>query len=114
MIKTIGYLRADMERAKQEGASRLSISMVDLEEVLRAAESFQSRDTAEKAKRHAGWAKAGSIHQLRSGQKKIVSISRRKSEEYNVELYFGCDLKAKQQEFDAAMNARKAELEVLV
>ncbi len=89
MNRTISHLHADMDRARQQGARSITINLLDLKEILALADSAHQRETADAAKKHAGWARPGSIMALRTGQKKLVRISKRKSEEFCVELFFG-------------------------
>lgn len=106
MNRTISYLRADMDRAKNQGARTLEISLLDLREILSLAESAemhaQTKNATKNATKHAGWIKPGSLSMLRSGGKNFTRISRRRSDEFNTEIFFAADLREKQREIDAA------------
>lgn len=54
MMRMIAHLNAELHRAQQDGAKSMQISLLDLTEILRAAESHATRDEAARAKRHAG------------------------------------------------------------
>lgn len=102
MSRTISYLRADLDRAKNQGSRSLDVSILDLDEILRLAESSSMHERTGNAKKHAGWIKPGSLSMLRSGKKKFTRISQRRSDEFNTEIFFADDLKEKQREVDAA------------
>lgn len=103
MNRTISYLRADMDRAKNHGERSLDVSILDLEEVLKLAESVEYLDKMARAGKHAGWAKPGSISMLNGGKKKYTRISRRRSDEFNTEVFYADDLRERQREVDAAL-----------
>lgn len=103
MNRTISYLRADMDRSKNQGARSLDVSILDLEEVLKLAESVEYLDKMARAGKHAGWAKPGSISMLNGGKKKYTRISRRRSDEFNTEVFYADDLRERQREVDAAL-----------
>lgn len=103
MNRTISYLRADMDRAKNHGARTLDVSILDLDEILRLAESCEIHNLAVSATKHAGWAKPGSISMLNGGKKKYTRISRRRSDEFNTEVFYADDLKERQRDVDAAL-----------
>lgn len=102
MNRTISYLRADMDRANNQGARTLEISLLDLREILSLAESAEMHAQTKNATKHAGWIKPGSLSMLRSGGKNFTRISRRRSDEFNTEIFFAADLREKQREIDAA------------
>lgn len=104
MNRTISYLRADMDRAKNQGSRSLDVSILDLDEILRLAESSSMHERTGSAKKHAGWIKPGSLSMLRSGKKKFTRISQRRSDEFNTEIFFADDLKEKQLEAYDAKN----------
>lgn len=92
MNRTISHLYADMDRANQQGAKSISINLLDLKEILGLADSAAMRATAENAKKHAGWVRPGGVLALRTGKKAFVSVSRRRSDEFCLELFYGGDL----------------------
>lgn len=89
MNRTISYLRADMDRANNQGARTLEISLLDLREILSLAESAEMHAQTKNATKHAGWIKPGSLSRLRSGGKNFTSI-------------VAADRREKQREIDAA------------
>mgnify|MGYP001576325403 FL=1 len=106
--QTIAYLNAEVARAEQQGARSMDISLLDLKDVLRAAESGFALERSEKAGKHAGWVKPGSLAALRSGKKLFTRISRRRSDEFNTELFFAGDLQEKRQEVIDTLAANAA------
>jgi len=106
--RTISYLNADLARAKQQGARVMEVSLADMAELLAAAESGFAMLRSERPMKHAGWMKPGSISMMRSGRKRYSTISRRRSDEFNTELFFADNLQEKQREVDAALDAAKA------
>lgn len=108
MNRTIAYLNADLARAKQQGARVMEVSLADMAELLAAAESGFSKLSSERPMKHAGWIKPGSLSMLRSGAKKFTRISRRRSDEFNTEIFFADDLKEKKLEA-ASSNVEKGE-----
>lgn len=103
MNRTISYLRADMDRAKNHGERTLDVSILDLDEILRLAASAEHFEKISRPPKHAGWAKPGSISMLNGGKKKYTRISKRRSDEFNTEVFYADDLKEKQREVDAAV-----------
>lgn len=108
MNRTISYLNADLDRSRQEGAKVMEVSLADMAELLSAAESGFAKQKAERPVKHAGWIKPGSLSMLRSGAKKFTRISRRRSDEFNTEVFFADDLKEKKLEA-ASSNVEKGE-----
>lgn len=108
MNRTISYLNAELDRSRQQGAKVMEVSLLDMAEILRAAESQAMQETKRSANKHAGWIKPGSLSMLRSGNKMFTRISRRRSDEFNTEIFFADDLKEKQREV-ASSNVEKGE-----
>lgn len=102
MNRTISYLNADLARSRQEGARVMEVSLTDMAEILAAAESGIAKAKAERPMKHAGWMKPGSLSMLRSGRKNYSTISKRRSDEFNTEIFFADNLREKQQEVDGA------------
>lgn len=102
MNRTISYLRADMDRSRNQGDRTIEVSILDLDDVLKLAESAEHFEKASKPIKHAGWAKPGSISMLNGGKKKYTRISRRRSDEFNTEVFYVDDLKERQRDVDAA------------
>lgn len=110
MTRTISYLNADMDRAIQCGHKSIDISVADLAEILALAESAAHHQRSESATKHAGWIKPGSLSMLRSGGKNFTRISRRRSDEFNTEIFFADNLREKQAEVDASKIQEEGEL----
>jgi hypothetical protein len=98
-MKVISYLNAELARAEQQGARFLDISVADLKEVLRAAESGLSAERSARPMKHGGWIKPGGLRSVRSGHTLFTRVSRRRSDEFNTEIFFADDLKVKNQEW---------------
>lgn len=98
-MKVISYLNAELARAEQQEARFLDISVADLKELLRAAESGLSNERAARPMKHGGWIKAGGLKSIRSGMTLFTRVSRRRSDEFNTEIFFADDLKVKHQEW---------------
>jgi hypothetical protein len=76
-----------MERARQEGARSIDINLLDLKEMLSLADAGAKLKAAGAAKYHAGWAKPGSLYAMNSGKKLFMRISRRRSDDFSVQLF---------------------------
>lgn len=87
MNRTISYLSAEMERAIHQGARTVDINVLDLKEILSLADAGVKLQAAGAAKYHAGWVKPGSLYAMNSGRKLFARISRRRSDEFSVQLF---------------------------
>lgn len=92
MMQTISFIRASIARAKQEGMSNIPVSLLDLEELVRAAESHVTRDAGQQARKSAGWVRPGSLNAMRSGVNRNAKIRSKKDDEFCVELFFSGSL----------------------
>ena len=108
MSRLIAHLNADLALAEQQGARLMDIGVLDMKELLRAAESGLSGERAARPMKHGGWIRPGSLRALRSGLKKVTRISRRQTAEFNTEIFFADDLKEKYRESVEAMAAAAA------
>ncbi len=87
----------------------MDIGVLDLKELLRAAESALSGERAARAIKHGGWMRPGSLQAIRSGLKKKTHVSYRRSDEFNTEIFFADDLNEKLKEaVDAASASEDA------
>lgn len=111
MTRTIPYLQAELDRSRQQGARFMEVSLADMAEILRAAESHAMLEHKQSANKHAGWIKPGSLSALRSGKKLFTRISKRRSDEFNTEIFFAADLKEKKREAELAKVAKEIEHE---
>lgn len=93
MNTTISHLYADIHRAEQEGARCVTVNILDLKEVLGLADSAVKREAAENANQHVGWMKPGSILAVRAGRKMFTRVSRRRSDEFCVQVFYGGTLR---------------------
>ena len=83
----------------------MDIGVLDLKELLRAAESALSAERAARAIKHGGWMRPGSLQAIRSGLKKTTRVSYRRSDEFNTEIFFADDLNEKLKESVDALAA---------
>lgn len=102
MNRTIQYLQADLARAQQQGAKTLDISTADLVELLRLAERGASEEPLLKAKKRGGWVSPSAMHALLTGKVKIIRIHRRRSDQCNMQVFYGDNLEQKRAEALAA------------
>lgn len=108
MNPTLCFLLAAIQRAENEGARSLDVNIKDLREILPFAESAMHAEKVEKKMRHLGWMKPGSVASLCSGHKRYTRVSRRKDDEFNMEVFFCDSISDKQKEADAAKAAADA------
>lgn len=87
--KTLMYIQADMHRAINGGQRDLSISVLDLKELLGAVESAAAREKKERCGVVFGFVREETLSEMRSGKALYLSIRRKKNEEYNTPVY--CD-----------------------
>lgn len=102
MNQTLCFLLAAIQRAENEGARSLDVNIKDLREIMPFAESAMHAEKVEKKMRHLGWMKPGSVSALCNGAKRYTRISRRKDDEFNMEVFFCDSIREKQMEADAA------------
>ena len=88
MMQTLSFVRAHADRAKQEGAKTVSVSLVDLEEILRAAESHMRRDRGHSAKKSAGFVKPTTLAAMLAGKIRTTRLRPKRQGESIVELFF--------------------------
>ena len=84
----ISRARVELAAAERFHARTVELSVDDLEQLVRLAESGDDRERADDAKKHAGRAKPGSLQSLRGGRKLFTRLSRRRSDEFCVEVFF--------------------------
>lgn len=89
MNKTLMYLQADLHRTINNGGSSLTISVLDLKELLGAAESAQAREQHEKCGVVFGFVATETLKNMRSGRALYLTIRRKKNDEYCTPVY--CD-----------------------
>lgn len=89
MNKTMMYLMADLHRTINNGGSSLTISVLDLKELLSAVESAGAREQHEKCGVVFGFVGAETLKNMRSGRALYLTIRRKKNDEYCEPVY--CD-----------------------
>lgn len=102
MNTTLSFLLAAMQRAENEGARSLDVNIKDLRELLPFVEAGMHRAKLEKPMKHLGWMKPGSVAALCNGNKRATRVSRRRDDEFNMEVFFCDSIREKQKEADAA------------
>lgn len=74
------YLRASLHRAINEGAKSLTVSALDLKDALAELEALQThQDASRPTAPLVGWANPNEIQQMRQGQRRGLTVSRKKS-----------------------------------
>lgn len=109
MSRTADFIRADLARAKNQGAKTLDISTADLDELLKLADRGAVVTEAEKATKRAGWVNAGSLHSMLSGRANSARIRRRRTDQCNVQIFYSANLHEKLAEARAADEAKAAQ-----
>lgn len=89
MNKTLMYLQADLHRTINNGGKSLTISVLDLKELLGAVESAQAREQHEKCGVIFGFVATETLKNMRSGRALYLTIRRKKNDEYSNPVY--CD-----------------------
>lgn len=89
MNKTMMFLQADLHRTINNGGSSLTISVLDLKELLSVVASAEGREKAEKCGHIFGWIRKDQLKRMREGQTLYCSLRRKKNEEYCDPVY--CD-----------------------
>lgn len=102
MNRTIQYLNADLARAQQQGAKTLDISVADLAEVIRLAERGASEEPLLKAKKRGGWVSPLAMHAMLNGKVNTIRVHRKRSDQWNMQMFFADSLAEKRAEALAA------------
>lgn len=95
MNKNLLYVQADLHRAINSGQRSLSISVLDLKELLGAVESSATREQNEKCGVIFGFVRKETLSEMRCGKTLHLTVRRKKDKkgEYCVPVY--CDPNAK-------------------
>lgn len=102
MNQTFCFLLASMQRAENEGARTLNVSIADLKELLPFVESGMARERLQQPMKHLGWMRPGGVSALCGAGKRFARVSRRRDDEFNMEVFFCDSIRDKQKEADAA------------
>lgn len=112
-MMTIALMRAQVQRAQNEGEHFVSVNVLDVLEVLGMAESREHHAKLEKPMRLIGWANPVSLRELPLSRSRYFSkIHRKKSPEHNVEIYISADLTQKCAEMSEWIKGRDEDLTV--
>ena len=109
MNRTIQYLNADLARAQQQGAKTLDISTADLAEVIRLAERGAAVSEVDKAKKRGGWVSASAMNALLKGKATTIRVHRKRTDQCNMQVFYGDNLEQKRAEALAAQEARQCQ-----
>lgn len=103
MNQTLAFLLASIQRAENEGARSLDVSIKDLRELMPFVEAGMHTAKIERPMKHLGWMRPGSVAALCSGSKRFTRVSRKKDAEFNVEVFYADCIRDKQRESDEVM-----------
>ncbi|WP_430445535.1 MAG: hypothetical protein ACQZ2J_30365 [Pseudomonas piscis] len=96
MTQAINYLRASLHRAINQGGKSLTVSTLDLKDALAELEKLQThQDPARPSAPLVGWADPEKIEQMRQGQRRYLTISRKRGETFTQQV---CATKAQSTE----------------
>lgn len=109
MNQTLVYVRAAMQRAEHEGARTVEVQIKDLKELLPAIEAQLHRERVTLPMKPGGWVRPAALIAM-TGQnrgKKKDTISRYKSEEFNLQVFVCDDIHEKHRESLRLMAAKE-------
>ncbi|MFK3790963.1 hypothetical protein ACI2KO_11980 [Pseudomonas piscis] len=87
MTHAINYLRASLHRAMNEGDKTLTVSTLDLKDVLAELEKLHTRqDLTRPSAPLVGWADPEKIQQMRQGQRRYLTVSRKRGETFTQQV----------------------------
>lgn len=87
MSQALQYIQATLSRAMTEGQRSLSVSTLDLQELLADLESLKAKKfDAESGGLCIGFARPDMLDQMKTGAALFMSIRRKKNSEYSVRL----------------------------
>lgn len=87
MSQATDYLKASLHRAINQGDKSLSISTLDLKDLLAELESLRTRqDPKRPGEPLVGWANPAKIQQMRQGQRRYLTVSRKKGETFTLQV----------------------------
>lgn len=87
MTQAINYLKASLHRAINQGDKSLNISTLDLKELLAELESLRTRQDPKRPDEPlVGWADPAKIQQMRQGQRRYLTVSRKKGETFTQQV----------------------------
>ncbi|MFJ3154002.1 hypothetical protein ACIPIX_07655 [Pseudomonas protegens] len=83
MNQAIAYTKACLHRAINQGDKALTISVLDLKDILAELEKLETRQDPERPSAPlVGWAAPEKIQQMRQGQRRYLTVSRKKGETF--------------------------------
>lgn len=87
MTQATNYLKASLHRAINQGDKALTISTLDLKEVLAELESLHThQDLRRPGTPLVGWADPQKIQEMRQGQRRYLTVSRKKGETFTQQV----------------------------
>lgn len=87
MNHAINYLRASLHRAINQGDKSLTVSTLDLKDVLAELEKLHTlHDLTRPSAPLVGWADPEKIQQMRQGQRRYLTVSRKKGETFTQQV----------------------------
>ena len=83
MTQATDYLKASLHRAINQGDKSLTISTLDLKEALAELESLHTHQNLNRPGTPlVGWADPQKIQEMRQGQRRYLTVSRKKGETF--------------------------------
>lgn len=87
MNQAIAYAKASLHRAINQGDKVMTISTLDLKDVLAELEKLQThQNPARPSAPLVGWADPEKIQQMRQGQRRYLTVSRKKGETFTQQV----------------------------
>ncbi|WP_409302801.1 hypothetical protein [Pseudomonas sp. KCJK8993] len=87
MNQAIVYTKASLHRAINQGDKVMTISTLDLKDLLAELEKLQTRqDPARPSAPLVGWADPEKIEQMRQGRRRYLTISRKRGETFTQQV----------------------------
>ncbi|WP_092320352.1 hypothetical protein [Pseudomonas saponiphila] len=87
MNQAIAYTKACLHRAINQGDKTLTISVLDLKDILAELEKLETRQDPERPSAPlVGWADPEKIQQMRQGQRRYLTVSRKKGETFTQQV----------------------------
>ncbi|WP_350404321.1 hypothetical protein ABCR88_07675 [Pseudomonas sp. W17] len=87
MNQAIAYAKACLHRAINQGDKAMTISTLDLKDVLAELEKLETRqDPARPSTPLVGWADPEKIQQMRQGQRRYLTVSRKRGETFTQQV----------------------------
>lgn len=94
MNMTAVYVRAAVQRAESEGQRNVELNIKDMLELLPYIESGIAKERAEGRMKQCGWMSPHDLRKMRRDKGNHIRVSRKKSPERCMPIYYCDDLKA--------------------